>query len=193
MDPLTSFISAFSLIFAIIDPFASIPMFLTLTKGHTDSERVNSADNAIIVAAIIALAFLFFGSALLSFFGVSIDSFKIFGGLVLALLAIETVLGITFGSQSKAKDVQVASVIIASPMLTGPGVITSMVVLSAQYGLGITFAATICALAVSWVILRNSPILARLVGNNAIEIASKVMGLLLGAVGVEFIRAGLGV
>jgi multiple antibiotic resistance protein len=193
MDFLTGFITAFSLIFAIIDPFASIPMFLTLTKGHTFEEQVSSADNAIVVAGVIAIAFLFFGTALLGIFGVSINSFKIFGGIVLALLAVETVLGISFGSANKPKDIQVATVIIASPMLTGPGVITSMVVLTSIYGMGITFAATICALALSWIILRNSPRIVKLVGNNNLEIAAKVMGLLLGAMGVQFILAGLGV
>ncbi len=192
MDFLTNLVGAFSLIFAIIDPFASVPVYLSLTKGCSDEEKLSSADNAIIVAGIIALAFLFFGNSVLSAFGVSMSSFKIFGGLVLCLLALETVLGISFGKGISGKDVNVASVIIATPLLTGPGVMTTMVVLGAQFGLLTTLFATMFALLASWLIIRNSNLLAKAVGRNSLDVASKVMGLLLGAVGVEFIRLGLG-
>lgn len=191
MDALTGFIASFTLIFAIIDPFASVPLFLMLTKKFEEDERKKSADNAILVAGILAVAFIIFGTSLLSVFGITLSSFKIFGGIVLGLLAIETVLGITFGNTNENKDMNVATVIIATPMLTGPGVITTVIVLSNQYGVITSLAATITALLLSWVILRNSGILAKAVGKNTIEVASKVMGLLLGALGIQFILTGL--
>ncbi len=191
MDLLSSFLASFTLIFAIIDPFASVPIFLILTKKFNDQQRYKSADNAILVAGALAVAFIIFGLSILSIFGISLSSFKIFGGVVLGLLAIETVLGISFGSKHETTDINVASVIIGTPLLTGPGVITSVIVLSTQYGISIVLAATLLALAISWIIIRNSGILVKVLGQNTIEVAAKVMGLLLGALGVQFIRAGL--
>lgn len=191
MTLLSNFLASFSLIFAIIDPFASVPIFLILTKKFTDEERQKSADNAIMVAGGLAIAFIIFGLSILGIFGITLESFKIFGGVVLGLLAVETVLGISFGKKHEVNDINVASVIIGTPLLTGPGVITSVIVLSTQFGTSIVLTATVCALGISWLIIRNSGILVKILGQNTIDVAAKVMGLLLGALGVQFIRAGL--
>ncbi len=191
MDFFTSFISAFVVLFAIMDPFASIPLYLSLTKKMSDEQKTSAANNAVLVAAIIAFAFLFFGTAVLGAFGVTLASFKVFGGFVLALLALESLLGFEF-RKGNEPDPHIASVIIATPMLTGPGVMTTVIVLSTQFGVIPTAAAAAAALLAAWVILRNSLRLQKLVGGNTIEVASKVMALLLGAVGVELMRSGLG-
>ncbi len=190
MDFVAAFVSAFAILFAIMDPFASIPLYLSLTKKMSDADKKAAANNAVIVAAVIAFAFLFFGMQVLDAFGVTLASFKVFGGFVLALLALESLLGFEFrkGGQS---DPHVASVIIATPMLTGPGVMTAVIVLSVQFGLLPTAAAAAAALLIAWLILTNSLRLQKAIGSNTIEVASKVMALLLGAVGIELIRAGI--
>ena len=190
---LENFIASFIVLFFIMDPFASIPLFVSLTKGLKEAERSKAADSAVLVAAILALAFLFFGTAILSAFRVSLASFKIFGGIVLALLALETILGLGTGGAKKKPDVHVATVIIATPMLTGPGVITTEIILASQFGVAPVLAATLAVSGVSWLVLRGSSYVKKAVGDNALDVAIKVIGLLLGAVGVEFIRSGLAV
>ncbi len=189
---LENFIASFILLFFIMDPLVSIPLFISLTKGLSGPERQKSADRAVVVATILALLFLFFGTAILSAFRVSLASFKVFGGIVLALLALETILGFKLDGAKKSKDgLNVATVIIATPMLTGPGVITTEIILVSQFGYLPVLAATIATALVSWLILRSSTYVHKKLGENALTIAIKVIGLLLGAVGVEFIRSGL--
>lgn len=188
---LEEFVASFVVLFFIMDPLASIPLFISLTKGVSDAEREKSADTAVLVAGLLALVFMFFGNAILGAFRVSLNSFKIFGGIVLALLAIETILGITSGKDKKKPDVHVATVIVATPMLTGPGVITTEIILASQFGYAPVLAATITVLVASWVVLRAASRIEKAAGRNALDVAIKVIGLLLGAVGVEFIRSGL--
>ncbi len=95
------------------------------------------------------------------------------------------------GGDKKKPDVHVATVIVATPMLTGPGVITTEIILASQFGYTPVLAATIAAIVLSWIVLRASPRIEKAVGGNTLDVAIKVIGLLLGAVGVEFIRSGL--
>ncbi|MBI5224661.1 MarC family protein [Candidatus Micrarchaeota archaeon] len=187
---LSSFISSFALLFAIMDPFASIPVFLSLTGKFSAENKMKAANQALIVASVVVAIFLFFGSPILQLFGISLSDFKIAGGGVLLILGAQLVFG--WEKKEKAtKDYQVAATIIGVPLITGPGVITSVIVLTATEGLFVTFLAAAASLFANWVILRNSYRLLSFFGGNSIEILSKVMGLLLIAVAVGFIRAGL--
>ena len=187
---LEDFIASFIVLFFIMDPFASIPLFISLTRGLKEGERSKAADSAVLVAALLALAFVFFGTAILGAFRVSLNSFKVFGGIVLSMLALETILGFKPKDEKKA-DVNVASVIIATPMLTGPGVITTEILLVSQFGYPPVLAATLASVLLSWLVLRSASFIQKAFGSNNLDVAIKVIGLLLGAVGVESIRSGL--
>lgn len=188
---LASFLKAFTLIFAIMDPFASIPVFMTLTKKFKSEDKVRAANQALMVAAAVIVVFLFFGTNILQLFGITLRDFKIAGGAVLGILGIQIVLGLGT-EEKKTKDYHVAATIIGVPLITGPGVITSTIVLSASEGWLITLIAAAAALFLNWLMLRYSGKLHGLIGENFIEIFSKIMGLLLIAVAVGFIRSGLG-
>ncbi|MEK6843356.1 MAG: MarC family protein [Candidatus Micrarchaeota archaeon] len=186
---LSSFISSFALLFAIMDPFASIPVFLSLTGKFSKENKMNAANQALIVATAVVAIFLFFGNTILQLFSISLSDFKIAGGGVLLILGAQLV----FGWEKKekpTKDYHVAATIIGVPLITGPGVITSVIVLTATEGLFVTMLAAAASLFANWIILRNSYRLLSFFGSNSIEILSKVMGLLLIVVAVGFIRAG---
>jgi len=191
MDLIASFFTSFVTLFVIMDPFASLPAFIALTKNFNDSQRMKAANKAVVIAGILALIFLFAGTTLLDLLGVSISSFKIAGGILLALLGLETVLGFSFNHGNKRQDLNAVAVLIATPLLTGPGMLTSLILLSNQFGYLITLTATLAALLSSWLVLHYSNVLKRVLGNQIIDVSSKVIGLLLVGIGIEFIRSGL--
>ncbi len=175
------------LLFFIFDPFASLPIFMAMTKDQTEKERMRSANNAVLVSTILFVIFALVGTLLLDLFGVTVDGFRIAGGIVLLLMAVEIIFGLSF---TKAGEKDVAWVIIATPILTGPGVITTAILLVSKFDIVTTLLAGAFALIVTWLLLHNSIYIVRLVGNNAIEIFSRVIGLLLAAVAVEYIMQG---
>ncbi len=191
MDLLAGFMTSFVTLFVIMDPFASLPAFITLTKRFNDSQRMKAANKAVLIAGILALIFLFAGTALLDALGISLSSFRIAGGILLSLLGLETVLGFSFNHGEKKQDLNAVAVLVATPLLTGPGLLSSLILLSSQFGYWIPLSAVLTALALSWVILHYSHLLQRVVGHQIIDVSSKVMGLLLVGIGIEFIRGGL--
>lgn len=140
MDLLASFITSFITLFVIMDPFASLPAFIALTKGFNDSQRMKSANKAVLIAGILALIFLFAGTALLDVLGISLGSFRVAGGILLALLGLETVLGFSFNHHEKKRDLNAVAVLIATPLLTGPGLLSSLILLSSNSVTGFRWA-----------------------------------------------------
>jgi multiple antibiotic resistance protein len=175
-------------LFFILDPFASLPAFLSVTKGLEESEVKSYANKAVIVAAILLFVFMFLGSDLMSVFGITMESFRVAGGMILVLMGIETVFG--YKMHGSNDDSAAAWVIIATPILTGPGVITASVIFSSQYGIANVMIAGLLALLITWVILRMSTVIMKIIGQQVIGIVSKIIGLLIAAMGVEYILRG---
>jgi multiple antibiotic resistance protein len=185
--PLSDLVYATTLLFFIFDPFASLPIFITLTKSFNDEDKMKSANKAVLVAGILFVIFVFIGKELLGVFGVTPPSFRMAGGIVLLLMAIEIVFGIGIMHQGEQN---VAWVIVASPILTGPGVIITAIILTTNYGYITPLFAGVISLVITWGLLRNAATMVRLVGNNVIEIFSKVIGLFIAAMGIEYVMKG---
>lgn len=184
---------SFITIFIIMDPFASLPSFLALTQGHNKEQLAKIANKAVLIAGILALIFVFSGTAILNVLSITLSDFRIAGGIVLALLGLENVLGFSFSNHKgkQADSLDSAAVLIATPLLTGPGLISSIVVLVQEHSVYIVLVSLLAALFLSWLILRNAILAKNLLGDKIILIFSKVMGLLLIAMGIAYIRAGL--
>lgn len=190
------FISAifisFLTLFVIMDPFASLPAFFTLTKGCKEEKMKQTATKAIIIAGILAIVFLFGGLEILKILSITLDDFKIAGGIVLVLMGLENVLNFTLShSSNKEEGLESAVVLIATPLLTGPGLITTLIVLSQTKGYIPVLIALIAALVLSWIILYNATIARKILGDRVITVFSKIMGLILIALGISFIKGGL--
>lgn len=175
--------------FFILNPFASLPIFVSTTKDVDPSVMKSYANKAVLVAAILLFVFVFIGQDLMGFFGVTMDSFRTAGGLVLILMGIEIVFGIKLSQDASEKGAP--WVIIATPILSGPGIITAAILFSEQYGLLPVIVSSIIALIITWVLLRLSPTIVRYIGIQPLEIVSKIIGLLLTAMGVEYILKGV--
>jgi len=193
VDLVGSIITSFITIFAIMDPFASIPSFLILTKDFKKKSDTNSvADRSVFIAGLLAIVFTIAGPMLLSALSITIEDFKIAGGIVLVLMGLENVLDFALSNNhdKKQNGLDSVAVLIATPLLTGPGLMTSLVVLNQETGLIPVAISLALALVICWAILRNAIKARELVGDRVIMVFSKVMGLFLIAIGIAFIKAG---
>lgn len=174
-------------LFLIYNPFASLPIFISVSKGLDAGVIKSYANKAIIVAGLLLAVFVIIGPFLMDLFGVTMNGFRVAGGLVLLLMSVETVFGMKLwkGGESDA-----AWVIVATPVLTGPGVITTAVLFSDQYGIVEVLLAGVISLAVTWLLLSNSSRVMRIMGDQVISIMSKIVGLLIAAMAIEYIFTG---
>ncbi|MFH1054660.1 MAG: MarC family protein [Candidatus Altiarchaeota archaeon] len=174
----------------IMNPFTSVAYFLGISKKFTDKEKADAINHATEIAGITMLVFLVIGPVLLSILGVSISSFQVAGGIVLLVISINFILGNLYDKKREV-DVDASIMIIGVPLITGPGVLTTTMIMVAEYGYIPSLIAAIFAIVVVWLILKMSEPLRILLGEKGMAISSRIMGLLLAAIAVEFIKKGI--
>lgn len=178
-------LSAFLILFAVIDIFGSIPIIVSLRRkvGHVQSEK------ATIVAGIIMIVFLFIGEQILQLLGVDIESFAIAGSLVIFFLALEMILGITL---YKEETPNTASIVpIAFPLIAGAGTMTSLVSIRAEFEMINILIAIVANMIVVYVVLKNTERLERILGTGGLSILRKVFGIILLAIAVKLFFTNL--
>jgi multiple antibiotic resistance protein len=149
----------------------------------------NNINRAVFVAGLLLFVFLFFGLRIFGFFNINLDSFQIAGGIILLIIGILYVLGIT--NKFVKHHGTDLSVPIGTPLLTGPGVITTTIILVKENGIFVAVSAAFLVLISTWLILINSPRIYRVLGEHWTNVISRVMGIILAAIAVEFIADGV--
>jgi multiple antibiotic resistance protein len=190
MDLLPGIIYSFATLFIILDPLLSIPIFAAMTKGQSPAEIHKQAFIAVAVAGSLMYLFLVFNKLIFDILGLNIPSFQIAGGVLLFILGIQEALGIELG-HSKGHAKTAAGVVIGTPLLCGPGAITTVMLLSKDYGLLIPFVAITLSLLATWVILYYSEFIQRVLGDVVTDIMGKMLGMLLAAIAVNLIVSGV--
>ena len=178
-------LSAFLILFAVIDIPGSIPIIVSLRKkvGHVQSEK------ATIVAGIIMIVFLFVGESILKLLGVDVQSFAIAGSFVLFFLALEMILDITL---YKEEDPKTASIVpIAFPLIAGAGSMTSLVSLQAEFDIINIIIAIVANMIVVYAVLKNTERLERILGTGGLNVLRKVFGIILLAIAVKLFFTNL--
>src|SRR3990167_2990201 len=182
-------LEAFIALFVIMDPIGNLPILISLTKGMPIKEIKRNVDGSVFVAGVLLFIFLFFGVQVFNFFGIDLDSFQIAGGIILLIMGILYVFGTSLKYvKHHGTDL---SVPIGTPLLTGPGVITTTIILVKENGTFVTVIAAFLALLATWIILLNSARLYKILGEHWSNIISRVMGVILAAVAVKFITEGI--
>jgi len=189
-DLVSGLIFAFGALFVILDPILSVPIFAGMTKGQSPNEIHKQAFIAVAVAGILMYIFLIFNTAIFSILGLTLPAFEIAGGVVLFLLGMEMALGIDLCS-TKDKAPTAAGVMIGTPILCGPGAITTVMVLSSQYGILIPFLAITLSLVASWIILYFSSGIQQILGPVVTDVMGRVMGMFVAAIAIKFIFSGI--
>lgn len=190
LEILHQFLTAFIMLFVVFDAVGNVPIFYSLTEGLNFEERRKTIQNSVIIAGIILLFFALGGGMLLAFFHVSVDDFRIAGGAILFIIAIEGLLGRV--EAMKIKPEHLAVVPLATPLLAGPGSISLVIYLvSAGYGLGPTIASIVANVAIAWIVLTYCDVVSRILGKNGSLVLSRIMALILAAIAVAMIREGI--
>ena len=185
------FLKAFFALFGVIDPVGNTPIFLTLTDKLDETKRRELGRKGVLRAGVILCIFLVLGSAALQAFHVSFASFRIAGGLVLAWVGFQILFGIKIGSDGPPGDDDMSAVPIATPLLAGPGAIAAVIILAKEYGYAATLAGIAGNLILTWLLFRHSGLVLKVLGRRGAHIAAKFIGLVLIAMGVDFIRSVL--
>ena len=189
-------------LFAIVDPLGSIPLFVVLTANQNLLERVQTARMAALTVGGVLLGVLLSGEPVLSFFGISFGSFQIAGGILLLLMALSMVqaqVSPVKNTQEELEDAEsrasVAVVPLGIPLLAGPGAMSAVILYahrSNHPGHYLVIAGEILLVAFSvWLCFRAAPFFTRWLGRTGINVSTRLMGLIIAALGVEFISNGV--
>jgi len=189
-DLLFGILYSFSALFIILDPLLSVPIFAAMTKGQTTAEIHRQAFIAVAVSGGLMYLFLVFNTAIFTILGLNLPAFQIAGGIILFLLGLQETLGIELG-HSKGPTTSAAGVVIGTPLLCGPGTITTVMLLSKEYGLLIPFIAITLSLLATWLILYYAEFIQRVLGRVVTDIMGKVLGMLVAAIAVKIIASGI--
>ena len=203
------FITAFVTLFVIIDPVGTTPIFVSLTGGMSTDRRRAIARRACILGLLILAAFGLFGEALLGFIGISMPAFRIAGGLLLFLTALEMLFGKrTQRRQSQATgsdqpdgpedsaDDDPSVFPLAIPLLAGPGSITSLILLTDQGGGGLPVYGSLLAViaviyGICFLLFLAAGAIERGLGDTGILVVTRLLGMLLAALSVQFVLDGI--
>ncbi|MCA0928738.1 MarC family protein [Ruegeria profundi] len=199
MMDLAFFVTAFTTLFVVIDPFGTTPIFVAMTQEMDARTRRRTAYRTCAVASGILVAFAAFGEAVLGFVGISMEAFKVAGGALLFLTALDML----FERRTKRREDRAEveehpdpSVFpLAIPLVAGPGSIATIILLAGQHPgiLGIA-EATLVMLAVMAVVLTfflSGGLIARILGKTGLNVLTRLLGMLLAALSVQFILDGL--
>ncbi len=190
----------FTSILFLVDPIAVVPAYLAFVRGEDADRRKATARAACVAAGVTLLVFASIGDVILKMFGVTLPAFRIAGGFILWLVAMDMLRGdrsMKAGTAELREGQQKEDVGITPlgiPMLAGPGAMSTVMVLGAQADSSVSklviHASIILTMLISWVMLRlGDKVFARL-GESGIRVATRVMGLLLAAVAVQFVLSG---
>lgn len=187
---LEGFMFALVSLTVIYNPFSKPPILLSLTDGMKDEERAMIVNRAVAIAWVLGVLVLLFGFYFLDVLNIRMSSFKIFGGLMLLVFGIQFGLGLDFGTK-RARGFDVAAVPLASPLLTGPGAISAIMLLSVDYGHLVTILALTGCLFICYLFMRFSKLINRILNEQTVKVISRLMGMILVAFAVQFMTSGL--
>lgn len=192
-------ISAFTTLFVVIDPIGLTPIFIALTQGMTPQQRRAIALRASVIALLLLTLFAFFGEAVLGFAGISMPAFRIAGGILLFLTALDML----FERRTKRREGQAEedegpdpSVFpLAIPLIAGPGAIATMILLAGQADGALEMAAVLLVmtgvLLLAFLLFLTAGITERALGRTGINVVTRLLGMLLAALSVQFVLDGL--
>jgi multiple antibiotic resistance protein len=180
-------LTAFMVLFAVIDIVGNIPIIIDLRKkaGHIQSEKAS------IIAGIIMVIFLFLGDSILKLIGIDVHSFAVAGAFILFFIALEMILGITLYKQEEGTNMNASVFPLAFPLIAGPGSLTTLLSLKSEFHTENIIIAVVVNVIVIFIVLKTSVRIERLIGQNGINIIRKVFGVVLLAIAVKLFTSNI--
>ena len=179
--------TAFMVLFAVIDIIGSIPIIIDLRKkvGHIESGKAS------FIAGMIMIVFLFLGKEILSLIGIGVNSFAVAGSFILFFIALEMILGITLYKEEENTSMTASVFPLAFPLIAGPGSLTTLLSIRAEYRIENIIIAVILNVIVIFIVLKTSKKIERMIGSNGINIIRKVFGVVLLAIAVKLFTSNI--
>jgi len=193
---------AFTSVFFIVNPLGAAPVFLALTDGWSHADRVRAARRATLVAAGVLTVFALTGNLVFRLFGVSLGAFRVAGGILLLRVAMDMLHGQPTATKSTPEDHQAAAdkddiavTPLGIPQLAGPGSIATVILLPGDprvpWRIAPVIGSIVLTLGIAYLLLRTAERVQRIIGQSGSRVLSKIMGLLIAAVAMEFVANGI--
>lgn len=179
--------SATMVLFAVIDIVGNIPIIIELRKkvGHLQSEKAS------VIAGLILISFLFLGKSILNIIGIDVHSFAVAGSFILFFLALEMILGISLYKEEETNSITASVFPLAFPLIAGPGSLTSILSLRAEYSAINIVIAIIINIVIMYIVLKTSSKIEKMIGQNGIKIIQKIFGVILLAIAVKLFTSNI--
>ena len=192
IELLKPYILTFIPIFVAVDAIGNIPIFISLTDGTTKKERNKIIADSVTTATAIAIIFMFAGKFVLRILGITITDFQIAGGLLLFIISLRFLMpGFTKSIAHSAHDKNLGVFPLGTPLITGPAVLTTTLIMLDTFGVSPVFVSLLVNMMIVWVSLKKSDSIMRLMGQAGTHAISKIMYILLAAIGIMMIRKGI--
>ncbi|MBU0967340.1 MAG: YchE family NAAT transporter [Proteobacteria bacterium] len=194
------YLKFFAALLAIVNPVGAIPIFINLTAEQRDEERRKTGTMAAVSVAVILTVVLFSGESVLDFFGVTVGSFRVGGGILILLMAISMlharVSQVKQTEEEMFADRETGGVVpLGTPLLAGPGAISTVILYAQRYSSTLHYVILLAGIVLlallTWLCFRMAPVMAKVLGKTGINVFTRIMGLFMAAIGVEFIANGL--
>ena len=173
-------------LFAVINMIGSIPIIISLRQkvGHIQSEKAS------IVAGVIMIGFLFVGKNILNLIGIDVNSFAVAGSLIIFFIALEMIMEISIYKNDVPETASIVP--IAFPIIAGPGSLTTLLSLRAEFELINIIMAVICNIIIVYLILKSTNLMSKILGKSGIAVIQKVFGIILLSIAVKLFATNVG-
>ena len=189
---LEPYILTFIPIFVAVDAIGNIPLFISLVEGMNKHQRNRVISESVTTATVVAIIFMFIGKWVLRLIGITIADFQIAGGVLLFVISIRLLLpGASKGILSNGHDKDVGVFPLGTPLITGPAVLTTTLMMLDSFGIMPTFVSLVINMLIVWITLAKADFIMKLMGQGGTRAFSKIMYILLAAIGVMMVRRGI--
>jgi len=192
------FVKVFTSLLALANPIGVIPIFLSMTQGRWEGERASIARQTSIAIFFILTLACIGGESILAFFGISIPGFRLAGGILVMIMALSMLQAHTSDVRQTEEEVNasalrpaIAVVPLAMPITAGPGAITAMIVFEHTVGLFVSLLSVFTLCVCLYLFMRAASKIARFLGTVGMNVVTRIMGLMLASMAVEFIALGI--
>lgn len=189
---LEPFMLSFIPIFVAVDAIGNIPLFISLVEGADKTQRQKIIVDSVTTATVLAILFMFMGKWILRFIGITISDFQIAGGILLFVIAVRLLLpGASKILLSNGHDKDVGVFPLGTPLITGPAVLTTTLMMLDSFGVTCTFISLTFNMIIVWITLYKADSIMRFMGAGGTRAFSKIMYILLAAIAVMMVRRGI--
>ena len=189
---LEPYLLTFIALFVAVDAIGNIPIFISFIEGSTKKQRSKVVADSVTTATALAIIFMLVGKVILRFIGVTIPDFQIAGGTLLFFIAARLLLPTSSkGLVGESHDRDLGVFPLGTPLITGPAVLTTTLIMVDSYGMAATFVALLANMTIVWLSLAKADFLLKWLGPGGLRALAKIMYILLAAIGVMMVRRGI--